>query len=547
MSNYKDLKLDKFKDTTDITDTGTEGTKIAVGSTAQRGSTVGQIRYNSTTGNFEAKNATGITTIYAEPAPASINDTEVDSGAGGNQTFVITGENFASGDVASFIATNGTEITASSTTIDSATQITAVIAKSSFVNAQEPYDVRITASNGKYGTLANQIYIDNDPVWQTASGSLGTLDHDATGTHYTLSCTDVDGDAVTYSEVGSNLTTAGLSISSAGLITGDPTDQSGVGASTTYSFTIRATANSKTTDREFSIIVRDPPQFMTATGGTITYDGDYKIHTFKYNDAGGEKGDNYTTNWVVSEIGQDATYGAKVWYLIIAGGGGGGGGAGGLLTNGATATYDQVVSVQSYPLQVGGGAGYADTDNASRQGGDSTMFGLTALGGGQCCQNGGALGDGGSGGGGRGDSNITAGSGTAGQGHNGGAGYDPGPEASGGGGGAGGAGSAGNSTGGGNGGVGLANSITGTSVMYAGGGGGRAQYTSDGGEGGDGGGGDSGGNYPNYVYATLPAENHKGAGGGSITDENGTYCAQADWACNGTGGTGIVIVRYKYQ
>ena len=32
-----------------ITDTGTEGTKVATGTTAQRGSTTGQMRFNTTT------------------------------------------------------------------------------------------------------------------------------------------------------------------------------------------------------------------------------------------------------------------------------------------------------------------------------------------------------------------------------------------------------------------------------------------------------------------------------------------------------------------
>ena len=32
-----------------ITDTGTEGTRVATGTTAQRGSTAGQLRFNSTT------------------------------------------------------------------------------------------------------------------------------------------------------------------------------------------------------------------------------------------------------------------------------------------------------------------------------------------------------------------------------------------------------------------------------------------------------------------------------------------------------------------
>ena len=40
---------------TNINDQGTEGTKVAVGTTAQRGSTTGQWRYNSTTGFFEGR------------------------------------------------------------------------------------------------------------------------------------------------------------------------------------------------------------------------------------------------------------------------------------------------------------------------------------------------------------------------------------------------------------------------------------------------------------------------------------------------------------
>ena len=55
MSNYKTLKQDKFKDTTDIVDSGTEGTRIATGTTGQRGSTQGQIRFNTTTGLAELK------------------------------------------------------------------------------------------------------------------------------------------------------------------------------------------------------------------------------------------------------------------------------------------------------------------------------------------------------------------------------------------------------------------------------------------------------------------------------------------------------------
>ncbi len=73
MSNYKDLKTDKFKDTTDIVDTGTEGTKVATGTTAQRGTTAGQFRYNSTTGFFEGRDATTFITLENVPVVLSVD------------------------------------------------------------------------------------------------------------------------------------------------------------------------------------------------------------------------------------------------------------------------------------------------------------------------------------------------------------------------------------------------------------------------------------------------------------------------------------------
>ena len=54
-----------------ISDTGTEGTKVASGTTAERGSTAGQWRYNTSTGFFEGRNASG-TFSTLEPTPTLI-------------------------------------------------------------------------------------------------------------------------------------------------------------------------------------------------------------------------------------------------------------------------------------------------------------------------------------------------------------------------------------------------------------------------------------------------------------------------------------------
>ena len=237
-----------------ISDTGTAGTKVASGTTGQRGSTAGQIRFNTTTGLAEYYTGTDFKVIDSPPTVTVVSPLEVASDAGGNITFTITGSNFQSGAVVKFIANDATELTASTTTVTNSTTISAVIARSSFVGAKEPYDVRVINTSGLSAVLDNQINVDVSPVWSTASGNIANILDDSTGTHATVSATDADGDTVSYSETGGTvLTTAGLTLnSSTGAISGDPTN---VASNTTYSFTLRATANSKTTDRTFNIIV----------------------------------------------------------------------------------------------------------------------------------------------------------------------------------------------------------------------------------------------------------------------------------------------------
>tara|TARA_B100001250_G_scaffold205044_1_gene176034 strand:+ start:20844 stop:22424 length:1581 start_codon:yes stop_codon:yes gene_type:complete len=257
---------------TNIVDQGTEGTKVATGTTGQRGSTTGQWRYNSTTGKFEGRNASTFVELNLAPTVTSVDDGEVDSAGGGNQTIVITGTGFTSGSIASFVGSSAS-FDAATTTINSATQITAVAPKASFLNAQEPYKVKVTAANGLAGTSASGlINVDNAPTWTTGSGTVATILDSATGTHATLAASDAEGDTVAYTETGAtNLASAGFSLnSSTGAITGDPNN---VTASTTVSFTGRATAGGKTADRSFNIIV-NPPLAWDILGGIDNQDGD---------------------------------------------------------------------------------------------------------------------------------------------------------------------------------------------------------------------------------------------------------------------------------
>src|SRR5210317_2551724 len=172
MTKARDIADFKFEN---ITDTGTEGTKIATGTTDQRGSTQGQIRFNSTTGLAEYYTGTAFKSIDTPPTVSSLDVTEVDSQAGGNQTIVITGSGFRSGATVTFVGASGTDFNASTVTVNSDTQITAVAPKSSFLNAQEPYGVKVTNVGGLSSTLASQINVDNNQTWTTSAGSLGNV------------------------------------------------------------------------------------------------------------------------------------------------------------------------------------------------------------------------------------------------------------------------------------------------------------------------------------------------------------------------------------
>ena len=250
-----------------ISDTGTAGTKVASGTTLQRGSTAGQIRFNTTTGLAEYYTGTEFKIIDTPPIVTAVSPLEVDSTVGGNITFTITGSNFQSGAVVKFIGNDATELTASTTTINSSSSISAIIARSSFTNAKEPYDVRVLNTSGLSGTLDNQISVDTSPTWSTASGSLGSFNNYDT-VNVSVTATDVDGDTITYSIFSGSLPT-GLSLSSStGAITGTPTGATSV---TTSSFTLRATANSKTADRAFTITVSPVVQVFTYTGSSQAF------------------------------------------------------------------------------------------------------------------------------------------------------------------------------------------------------------------------------------------------------------------------------------
>ncbi len=298
--------------------------------------------------------------------------------------------------------------------------------------------------------------------------------------------------------------------------------------------------------------------YIVASGGTETTSGDYKIHTF-----------TGSGTFTVSSVGNTAGGGDGVSYVVVAGGAGGGarhgggGGAGGFRegknsgdpysASPLNAPSGLTVTAQAYPITIGGGgAGISSApyEASAGNGGPSTFSSITSTGGGH---GGGypsnSAEPGGSGGGGGGGLQSTSAGGTGNtppvsppQGASGGSGASGGCSGAG----AGGATAAGADTpvsgAGTAGGAGAASSITGSVVTRSGGGGGcptgppvPGGGTTAGGAGGGGGGtGNPGG-------TAVSGTANTGGGGGGNRSPGGTCGA------SGAGGSGVVIIRYKYQ
>lgn len=254
-----------------ISDDGTEGTKVAVGTTGQRGSTTGQFRFNSTTGLAEYYTGTEFKAIDIAPLITSVNasnitQAQIDAGF----DLVITGTNFSSGAIVKFIGNDGTEYTSPTVTVNSDTQITARVT-SNIDASKEPFDVQVTSAGGLSSVKDNLFNINASPTWSTASGNLGTISDYADATHFTLSATDPEGGTVSYTESTSNLTGAGLALgSSNGQITGNPND---VSNNTTVSFAVNASDGTNTTNRAFNIIVTPALDGSTSAKAALSAKG----------------------------------------------------------------------------------------------------------------------------------------------------------------------------------------------------------------------------------------------------------------------------------
>ena len=369
----------------------------------------------------------------------------------------------------------------------------------------------------------------------------------------TLPASPTIGDTIALIDYATNFATANLTIN----VNGNKLEASTSNAiistndqSTTLVFT-DSTQGWKIFNQDTTSSIQ--PTYTSATGGTESTSGNFKIHTF-----------NSSSNFVVSSLGNPTGSGDTVDYLVVAGGGGGGGssgnssnaggGAGGLRYSASTycnpapapsAGTALTITAQTYPITVGGGGNGGPNGSQPSPGsqGSTSSFSTisSAGGGGGAGVSGPGAGNAGSGGSGGGAiRSQPSGSGNTPpvsppQGNSGGTGEGGGPSfGGGGGGGAGAVGSNATSTTGGNGGAGLRVDIPGSSSTFAGGGGGG--NCNPGGPASSGGAG-GGGNGALKTNAVPSGTANTGGGGGA-----GGYSQTG-----GNGGSGIVIIRYKYQ
>jgi len=209
---------------------------------------------DGTNGQALTTNGSGVlsfnTVAETKPTISSISPTVIDNNA---SNVVITGANFQSVPFVDAInSSTGAIVTANSVTFTSATSITANFT----LPVDGTYFLRIENNDGLAVRSGSALLTVSDaPAWTTAAGSLGTVANGGT-INFTVAATDATSFAV---QSGSLPGGASLNAST-GAITGTET---GSTATTTYSFTIRATdAQGQTADRAFTITIAHG-----ATGG----------------------------------------------------------------------------------------------------------------------------------------------------------------------------------------------------------------------------------------------------------------------------------------
>ena len=351
MTKARDIADFKFEN---ITDTGTEGLTLPKGSTAQRGSTEGQLRYNTDLNVLEYQNDTGNVFVGRDLIPTfstssgSLGTLEDTARAATNLTTQTIVASDPENSTITFSLKAGSSLPGGLTLGSNGT----ITGTATQVNSNTTTTFTVQASDG-LSTVERQFSITVNaafPVFDTASGSLGSI-FDSQRSSYTLSpatATTSPGTISSYA-IQSGSLPGGLSFNTSTLaITGTATAQS---SDTTSTFTIRATNSiGNSTDRQFTILVKAP--VVTSFGNT-------------------NSSQTFDTSTIKS-------------FSILCWGGGTGGSNSHSGTTGGFSSVDVTVgnSINNVYIVVGRRGDQSNTSNSTWNGRGGNRGGATAVGGG---------------------------------------------------------------------------------------------------------------------------------------------------------------------
>lgn len=276
------------------------------------------------------------------PAPTVTSVSPVAIPDNADTAITITGTGFTDNPQVQFINSSGAITNAATVSYTNST----TIAATSGSLADAAYFIRVENTNGTAGQSGSAILNASGVVtWSTASGSIGAVAKGGSTSFSVLASSD---SAVTYSILSGALPSGYSLNTSTGAITG--TENSSIGSSTTYNFTIRGTdVETQTADRAFSltVTVTASVEYLVVGGGAGGGAGQ--------NGVGGQPNGGGGGGGGIINGSLTMTPGTDTSAVTVGAGGASGGSSGGTGSAGSPSQF--VFSGNSTTYQAGGAPG----------------------------------------------------------------------------------------------------------------------------------------------------------------------------------------------
>jgi len=238
----------------DVVFSSTGTLSLPSGTSAQRPGTpsLGMTRYNSDLGAAEFYTSGGWVQ-FGGLAVTGVSPTSFNGTSG--TSFTVNGNGFVAGAQVRFVTNSGTEYAAASVSIVNFNTIITTTPRNFSVD-DEPLDLKVIGNGGQSVTLLDAIDCGGSPNWVTTAGNIGSVVEDVAMSTISVSAIDPESQTVTYSLTSGSSLPTGLSLSSAGAITGTPNVNDSYNISgVTHNFSIDASDPiGNKTARAFNII-----------------------------------------------------------------------------------------------------------------------------------------------------------------------------------------------------------------------------------------------------------------------------------------------------